>query len=108
MQINIDEPDATEQFWAGMREAAAAAARHRDHSLYEAIVKIGKSALAQGIELVPSGGLFLWCPICSAQSGQQCINTPRHPLDESRLHPERTELAEKAMSGEVPLPKPFR
>ncbi|MEU8253328.1 hypothetical protein AB0C06_03540 [Micromonospora inaquosa] len=107
MQINIDEPDATEQFWAGMREAAAAAARHRDYGLYEAIVKIGKSALAQGVELVPSGGLFLWCPVCSAQTGQRCINTPGHPLNETRLHAERIELAEKAMSGEVPLPKPF-
>ncbi|MET8355884.1 hypothetical protein [Micromonospora sp. NPDC005171] len=51
-----------------MREAVAAAARHRDDSLYEAIIKIGKSALAQGVELVPSGGLFLWCPVCSARA----------------------------------------
>ncbi|MBM0275784.1 zinc finger domain-containing protein [Micromonospora tarensis] len=107
MRVDVDEPDAVEEFWSGMREAAAAAARHQDDDLYRAIVKIGKSALAQGVELVPSSGYFLQCPVCSAQSGQRCVNAPSHPLKENTLHPERIELSEKAIRGEVPLPEPL-
>ncbi|MEU8111445.1 hypothetical protein [Micromonospora sp. NPDC048947] len=108
MRINIDEPDAVEKFWEGMREVAAAATRHQDDDLYDALVKIGRSALAQGVELVPSSGFFLQCPICSARSGQRCINVAGHVLGDSTLHSERVELAEKAISGEVPLPAPMR
>ncbi|MBQ1012551.1 hypothetical protein KBX53_16620 [Micromonospora sp. M51] len=108
MRIDIDEPNAVEQFWEGMREVAAAATRHQDDDLYQAIVKIGRSALAQGVELVPSSGFFLQCPVCSARSGQRCINVPAHPLSEDALHPARVELAEKAISGEIPLPAPIR
>ncbi|MFJ2086835.1 hypothetical protein ACI2KV_01010 [Micromonospora chokoriensis] len=108
MRVDVNEPNSVEQFWDGMREAAAAATRHQDHDLYEAIIKIGRSALAQGVELVPSSGFFLLCPVCSALSGQHCINVPGHPLDGGRLHPERVELAAKAMRGEGPLPEPLR
>ncbi|MEU7652670.1 hypothetical protein AB0C42_24740 [Micromonospora taraxaci] len=108
MRIDVSEPNSVEQFWDGMREAAAAATRHQDDELYDAIVKIGRSALAQGVELVPSSGFFLLCPVCSALSGQRCINVPGHPLEDSRLHAERIDLAEKAMRGEVPLPRPLR
>ncbi|MFI6782345.1 hypothetical protein [Micromonospora sp. NPDC050276] len=108
MRINIDEPNAVEQFWEGMREVAAAATRHQDDDLYESIVKIGKSALAQGVELVPASGFFLHCPVCNARSGQRCINVPGHLLREGTLHSERVELAEKAISGEIPLPAPMR
>ncbi|MET8202184.1 zinc finger domain-containing protein [Micromonospora taraxaci] len=108
MRIDVNEPNSVEQFWEGMREAAAAATRHQDDDLYHAIVKIGRSALAQGVELVPSSGFFLLCPVCSALSGQRCINVPGHPLDDTRLHPERVELAGKAIRGEVPLPRPLR
>ncbi|MDG4809960.1 hypothetical protein O7634_24680 [Micromonospora sp. WMMD1120] len=107
MRIDVNEPDAVELFWDGMREAAAAAARHQDDGLYRAIVKIGKSALAQGVELVPSSGFFLKCPVCSAQSGQRCVNAPGHPLQENRLHPERVELSARTIRGEVPLPEPL-
>ncbi|GIJ79106.1 hypothetical protein Xph01_35380 [Micromonospora phaseoli] len=108
MRVDINEPRAAEKFWEGMREVAAAAARHQDYDLYKAIVTIGRSALAQGVELVPSSGLFLQCPVCSALPGQQCINVPSHPLHDDALHPQRTELARKAISGEVPLPRPLR
>ncbi|MET7864449.1 zinc finger domain-containing protein [Micromonospora taraxaci] len=108
MRIDVNEPNSVEQFWEGMREAAAAATRHQDDDLYHAIVKIGRSALAQGVELVPSSGFFLLCPVCSALSGQRCISVPGHPLDDTRLHPERVELAGKAIRGEVPLPRPLR
>ncbi|MEU7840720.1 hypothetical protein AB0B39_07095 [Micromonospora sp. NPDC049114] len=108
MRIDVDDPNSAENFWDGMREAAAAATRHQDRDLFEAIIKIGRAALAQGVELVPSSGFFLLCPVCAALSGQRCINVPGHPLDDSRLHPERVELAEKAMRGEVPLPRPLR
>ncbi|MEV4117427.1 hypothetical protein [Micromonospora sp. NPDC049645] len=109
MRVNIDEPDAVEQFWQGMREVAAAATRHQDEDLYDALVKIGRSALAQGVELVSSSGFFLECPICNARSGQRCINVPGHVLGgDGALHSERVELAEKAISGEVPLPAPMR
>ncbi|MEU8421904.1 hypothetical protein AB0C15_13610 [Micromonospora sp. NPDC048835] len=107
MWVDVDEPNAVEEFWNGMREAAAAAARHQDSALYNAIVKIGRSALAQGVELVPSCGFFLQCPVCSAQSGQRCVNAPGHPLQENNLHPERVELSEKAIRGEVPVPAPL-
>ncbi|MEU4554636.1 hypothetical protein EV382_1524 [Micromonospora violae] len=107
MRVDVDEPQAVEEFWNGMREAAAAAARHQDPNLYRAIVKIGKSALAQGVELVPSSGYFLQCPVCSAQSGQTCVNAPGHPLNEGKLHPERIALSAQAIRGEVPLPEPL-
>ncbi|MEV4489971.1 hypothetical protein AB0K04_07640 [Micromonospora coxensis] len=108
MRIDLDERNAAEQFWEGMREVAASAARHKDDDLYRSIVKIGRAALAQGGELVPSCGLFLWCPICNALPGQRCINVPSHPLGGDLLHPERVELAAKALKGEVPLPAPLR
>ncbi|MEV4710401.1 hypothetical protein [Micromonospora sp. NPDC049374] len=108
MRIDVDEPDARERFWEGMREVANAAARHQDQALYQAIVKIGKAALAQGIEVVPSGGLFLQCPICAALPGQRCINVAGHPLEDRACHPERVELAAKALSGEVPFPPPLQ
>ncbi len=108
MRVDIDEPRAAEQFWEGMREAAAAATRHQDYDLYRAIVKIGRAALAQGVELVPSSGLFLQCPVCRSLAGQRCISVPAHPLRDNTLHPERTELAEQAIRGEVPLPVPLR
>ena len=108
MRIDIDEPMAAELFWEGMREVAAAAARHQDDDLYRAIVKIGRGALAQGSELVPQCGLFLQCPVCEAVAGQRCINVPSHPLRDAVLHPERIELAEMALKGEAPLPPPLR
>ncbi|MET8524449.1 hypothetical protein [Micromonospora sp. NPDC005172] len=108
MRIDVNEPDSAEKFWDGMRQVAAAATRHQDHELFEAIVQIGTSALAQGVELVPSSGFFLHCPVCSARSGQRCINAPGHPLGDDRLHPERVELAEKAIRGELPLPELLR
>jgi hypothetical protein len=108
VRIEITEPRASEQFWEGMREVAAAAARYQDYDLFRAIVKIGRAALAQGVELVPNDGLFLRCPICDSVPGLRCINVPRHPLRGNALHPERVELADKALSGEVPLPDPLR
>ncbi|NYH40892.1 hypothetical protein HNR22_000619 [Micromonospora jinlongensis] len=108
MRINVEEPRAAERFWEGMREVAAAAARHQDPGLYHSIVKIGRAALAQGVELVPSSGLFLECPVCEVLPGQRCVNAPRHPLQDNILHAERTELAEKALRGEVPFPHPLR
>ncbi|MEV1017187.1 hypothetical protein AB0I89_21280 [Micromonospora sp. NPDC049801] len=108
MRIDVNEPNSAENFWEGMREVAAAATRHQDDDLLAAVVKIGRAALAQGVELVPSSGFFLACPVCSAASGQRCINSPGHPLGDDRLHPERIELAGKAMRGEVPLPGPLR
>ncbi|GAB3855744.1 hypothetical protein GCM10029963_50990 [Micromonospora andamanensis] len=107
MRIDVDEPDARERFWEGMRDVAYAAARYQDQALYQAIVKIGRAALAQGIELVSSGGLFLQCPVCDALPGQRCINMAGHPLHEQTCHPERVELAAKALSGEAPLPPPL-
>ncbi|MEU9508231.1 hypothetical protein AB0D32_18370 [Micromonospora sp. NPDC048170] len=108
MRIDLDEPRAAEQFWEGMREAAAAATRYNDNSLYEAIVKIGRAALTQGVDLVPSSGLFLQCPVCDSRAGQRCMKVPGHPLGDNTLHPQRIELAGKAMRGEVPLPAPLR
>ncbi|MFF0366959.1 hypothetical protein [Micromonospora sp. NPDC005087] len=108
MRIDVDEPGAAEQSWEGMRAVAAAAARHQDYDLYMAIVKIGRAALAQGVDLVPSSGLFLQCPVCDALAAQRCTNVPGHPLSDSALHRQRIELAEKALSGEVPLPTPLR
>ncbi|MEG3633302.1 zinc finger domain-containing protein [Micromonospora palythoicola] len=108
MHIDVDEPDARNLFWEGMRDVADAAARHQDQALYQAIVKIGRAALAQGVELVPSGGLFLQCPICDALPGQLCINVAGHPLGDRECHPERVELAAKTLSGEAPLPPPLR
>jgi hypothetical protein len=108
VRIDIDEPAAAERFWEGMREVAAAATRHRDHDLYSSIVKIGRAALAQGVELVPSSGLFLQCPVCGSLPGQRCFSVPSSPLHENTCHPERVELAEKAIKGEVPLPAPLR
>ena len=108
MRIDIDEPMAAELFWEGMREVAASAARHQDDDLYRAIVKIGRGALAQGGELVPQCGLFLQCPVCEAVAGQLCINVPGHPLCDDVLHPQRIELAEMALRGEVPPPPPLR
>jgi hypothetical protein len=105
MRIDVDEPDSGERFWEGMREVASAAARHQDQALYQAIAKIGRAALAQGVELVPSGGLFLKCPICDAVPGQRCISVAGHPQDEA-CHPERVEYAEKALHGEVAFPPP--
>ncbi|WP_441005353.1 zinc finger domain-containing protein [Micromonospora foliorum] len=90
-----------------MREVASAAARHRDPELYKSIVKIGRAALSQGVELVPSGGLFLQCPVCGVSPGQRCINVPKNPLQNNIFHPARIELAEKALKGEVPLPVPL-
>ncbi|WP_203998058.1 zinc finger domain-containing protein [Micromonospora lutea] len=107
MRFNVDEPDARERFWEGMREVADAAARYQDQSLYQAIVKIGRAALAQGIQVVSSGGLFLLCPVCDAQPGQRCINVAGRPLGDQALHPERVELAQKTMRGEGPLPPPL-
>ncbi|MFC0507815.1 zinc finger domain-containing protein [Micromonospora costi] len=106
MRIEIDEPDADERFWEGMRDVAVAATRYQDSDLYGAIVKIGRAALAQGVALVPSGGLFIQCPICESLPGQRCINIPRHPLREA-FHPERIELVERALKGEVPPPVPL-
>jgi hypothetical protein len=108
VRIEVNEPHSAERFWEGMREVAAAATRHQDDDLLRAVVKIGRSALAQGVELVPSCGFFLSCPVCSAGSGQRCINSPGRPLGDDRLHPERVELAEKTIRGEVPLPGPLR
>ncbi|WP_422737565.1 zinc finger domain-containing protein [Micromonospora sp. WMMD729] len=108
MRIDVNEPDSAEKFWEGMREVAAAATRHQDDDLFKALIKIGRSALAQGVELVPSCGFFLSCPVCSAASGQRCINSPGHPLGDDRLHPERVELARRAIRGEVPIPGPLR
>ncbi|MGV9210452.1 zinc finger domain-containing protein [Micromonospora sp. RB23] len=108
MRIDVNEPHSAEQFWDGMREVAAAATRHQDPDLFEALIKIGRSALAQGVELVTSSGFFLSCPVCSAGTGQRCINSPGHPLGDDRLHPERVELVEKTIRGEVPLPEPLR
>ncbi|GGO11000.1 zinc finger domain-containing protein [Micromonospora parathelypteridis] len=108
VRIDINEPRAAERFWEGLREVAAAASRHRDPELYKSIVKIGRSALSQGVELVPSSGLFLQCPVCSVSPGQRCISVPRHPLQDDILHPARLELAEKALKGEIPLPVPLR
>ncbi|MER7455478.1 hypothetical protein [Micromonospora sp. NPDC126480] len=108
VHVDIDEPRAAELFWEGMREVAAAATRHQDHDLYRAIVTIGRAALAQGVELVPSSGLFLQCPVCRSLPGQGCISAPGYPLRDNILHPQRAELAEKAISGEVPLPVPLR
>ncbi|MCZ7419504.1 hypothetical protein O7605_08220 [Verrucosispora sp. WMMA2121] len=108
MRIDVDEPDARNLFWEGMRDVANAAARHQDQALYQAIIKIGRAALAQGVDLVSSGGLFLQCPICDAQPGQLCINVASHPLGDRACHPERVELAAKAFSGEVPIPPPLR
>ncbi|MCO1597155.1 hypothetical protein M8C17_18530 [Micromonospora sp. RHAY321] len=107
MHIDINEPNAAERFWEGMQEVAAAARKHQDYDLYRAIVKIGRAALAQGVELVPTGGLFLQCPVCEALPGQRCINIPGHPLHGNILHPRRFELAEKAIKGEVPPPIPL-
>ncbi|MCF0094454.1 hypothetical protein [Micromonospora sp. MH99] len=108
MLIDVNQPDSAEKFWEGMREVAASATRHQDYELFEALIKIGRAALAQGVELVPQCGFFLSCPVCSALSGQRCINAPGHPLGDHKLHPERVELAEKAIRGEVPLPGPLR
>ncbi|MFI7212238.1 hypothetical protein ACIBP4_15500 [Micromonospora maritima] len=104
MRIDIDEPRAAEQFWEGMREVAASAARHQDRDLYRSLVKIGRAALAQGAQLVPSCGLFLPCPVCDSVPGERCINVPGHPLGNTTLHPQRVQLAERALRGEVPLP----
>lgn len=108
MRVDIDQPDARERFWEGMREVASAAARHQDQGLYQAIVKIGRAALAQGVELVPSGGLFLRCPVCGAIPGQRCMSVASHPLYDEACHPERIELAAKALRGETPFPDPLR
>ncbi|MCG5470921.1 hypothetical protein LADH09A_004893 [Micromonospora sp. LAH09] len=108
MRIRVEEPRAAERFWEGMREVAAAAARHQDPDLYHSIVKIGRAALAQGVELVPSSGQFLECPVCEVLPGQRCVNVPKHPLEDNVLHVERTELAEKALRGEIPFPIPLR
>ncbi|MDG4767649.1 hypothetical protein O7632_26670 [Solwaraspora sp. WMMD406] len=108
MHIDVYEPKAAEQFWEGLRDVAAAATRLKDDELYEAIVKIGRAGLAQGVELVPSSGLFLRCPVCDGLPGQRCINMPRHPVSDNALHPERIDLAKKALAGEVPLPAPLR
>ncbi|QLQ38582.1 zinc finger domain-containing protein [Micromonospora robiginosa] len=107
MHFELNEPRAAERFWEGMREIAAAATRHQDYELYAAIVTVGRAALSQGIELVPSGGLFLRCPVCSAVPGQRCINLPGHLLGDSQLHSERAVLAERVIRGEVPLPVPL-
>ncbi|MBQ1024495.1 hypothetical protein [Micromonospora sp. C95] len=108
MRIELDQPDARELFWEGLRDVAYAAARHQDQALFQAIVKIGRAGMAQGIEVVSSNGLFLQCPICAALPGQHCINVPSHPLGDRACHPERVELAAKALSGEAPLPPPLR
>ncbi|WFE46009.1 hypothetical protein [Verrucosispora sp. WMMD1129] len=108
MRIDVDEPDARDLFWEGMRDVADAAARHQDQDIYQAIVKIGRAALAQGIEVVSSGGLFLQCPICAALPGQRCVNVAGHPLGDRACHPERVELSAKAFKGEVPIPPPLR
>ncbi|KOX04034.1 zinc finger domain-containing protein [Micromonospora profundi] len=107
MRIDIYEPRAVEQFWEGMHDVAAAAARHQDEDLYRALVKIGRAALAQGVELVPAGGLFLACPVCDAVPGQRCINVPGEPLNGTVLHRQRVDVMEKAMKGEAPLPGPL-
>ncbi|MEV2241690.1 hypothetical protein [Micromonospora sp. NPDC049891] len=107
MRIDVDEPNARERFWEGMRDVAYAAARYQDEGLYQAIVKIGRAALAQGIEVVSSGGLFLRCPVCEALPGQRCTNVAGHPLGDDTCHPERIELAAKTLSGETPLPPPL-
>ncbi|MET8322628.1 hypothetical protein [Micromonospora sp. NPDC005189] len=108
VRIDINEPRAAEQFWEGMQVVAAAATRHQDYDLYRAIVTIGRAALAQGVELVPSSGLFLQCPVCNALAAQRCVNVPGHPLGgDGALHFQRVDLAEKAISGEVPLPPPL-
>lgn len=107
MRVDINEPQAVEQFWEGMHDVAAAATRHQDDDLYRALIKIGRAALAQGVELVPAGGLFLRCPVCSAVPGQRCVNVPGKPLNGQLLHRRRVELVEKAIRGEGPLPDPL-
>ncbi|MGC4852201.1 zinc finger domain-containing protein [Micromonospora sp. DT4] len=46
--------------------------------------------------------------MCSARSGQRCINAPGRLLGDDRLHPERVELAGKTIRGELALPGPLR
>ncbi|MEU8185531.1 hypothetical protein AB0B85_03445 [Micromonospora sp. NPDC049044] len=107
MRIDINEPQAVEKFWEGMHDVAAAATRYQDDDLYVALVKIGRSALAQGVELVPAGGLFLRCPACDAVPGQHCVNVPGSPLNGHALHRQRVELVDKVLAGTVPLPDPL-
>ncbi|MFG3301147.1 hypothetical protein [Micromonospora chersina] len=100
--IDIPRETAIKEFWDGMREVADAAARHRDDGLYKSLRKIGRAVVLRGVQ-IPGGGLFVPCPVCNAVPGQSCINVPAHPLD-AELHPERIELAEKAIAGEVKIP----
>ncbi|WP_420914987.1 zinc finger domain-containing protein [Micromonospora chalcea] len=48
--------------------------------------------------------MFLPCPVCDSVPGERCINVPGHPLANTTLHPQRVQLAERALRGEVPLP----
>ncbi|WNM37346.1 hypothetical protein RMN56_19460 [Micromonospora halotolerans] len=101
--VDIHREKAIAEFWEGMRDVAAAATRYRDDNLFKALRKIGRAVVLRGVQ-IPGGGLFVPCPICKSVPGQSCINVPRHPLD-GELHPERVELAEKAIAGEVQIPE---
>ena len=97
-----DSDSAAAQFWDGMREVAAAATRHQDEELFGALHKIGRAITSGGLP-IPTGGQFVPCPVCRAVTGQSCINTPGHPLND-QFHPERVELGEKLMAELAPIP----
>jgi hypothetical protein len=99
----MSKQEASDLFWEGMRELSGAAARDRDATLYQALLKVGRAALSQGIEPVHHSGLFVVCPVCGSAPGQRCINVPRHPLPDD-FHPERTELGKKVVEGHAPPP----
>ncbi|WP_446217934.1 zinc finger domain-containing protein [Micromonospora sp. IBHARD004] len=100
--IDMPSEQAQSLFWEGMQEVAEAATRHRDEELFDALRKIGKAAVSQGIEPVPQGGRFLRCPVCGSAPGQLCLSTPGHPLKD-HFHPERVDLVGKILTGEVAM-----
>ncbi|MEU9827221.1 zinc finger domain-containing protein [Micromonospora chersina] len=80
-------------FWSALQYITDAAAAHRDEELYQAARKTGMAVLSQGIPL-PFSEEYVVCPVCHSYPGQNCINMPRHTLNDN-LHPERVERARK-------------
>ncbi|MFI6132827.1 hypothetical protein [Micromonospora sp. NPDC051141] len=57
--------------------------------------KIVEAMVGQGFQK-PGTGLFLLCPICASEIGQQCISVPLYPLH-GAIHPERVEMCRETL-----------
>ncbi|MET8833187.1 hypothetical protein ABZV78_04630 [Micromonospora sp. NPDC004540] len=73
-----------------VQQVHQAAIRHRDPSLHGVADEISEIAMMLGHD---AGPVQEWrpCPVCGAQPGANCINTPGHQKTNG-IHPERTRL----------------